>query len=79
MNNNSTRLLLLPPCHFALSLCTKRKSDSFWKSSQRNVLTVFKTDLFNDSDNSKRFFGFRAENIVLREAIADLDFDVNEV
>ena len=39
---------------------------------------VFKTDLFNDSDN-ERFFGFRAEDIVLHEAVADSDFDVNEV
>ena len=32
-----------------------------------------------DSDNDERFFCFRAEDIVLREAVADLDFDVTEV
>ena len=31
------------------------------------------------SDNNERFYGFRAEDIVLREAVADSDFDVNEV
>ena len=43
------------------------------------MLPVFKMDLFNDSDNDKWFFGFRAEDIVLGEAIADSDFDLNEV
>ena len=43
------------------------------------MLPIFKTDLFNDSDNDDRFFGFCAEDIVSREAVADLDFDVNEV
>ena len=46
---------------------------------QTNALPVFKTDLFNDSDNDKRFSGFHAEDIMLREAVADLEFDVNEV
>ena len=36
-------------------------------------------DLFNDSDNDERFSGFRAEDIMLREAVADADFDINEV
>ena len=31
------------------------------------------------SDNNERFYGFRAEDIVLWEAVADSDFDVNEV
>ena len=31
------------------------------------------------SDNDERFYGFRAEDVVLREAVADSDFDVNEV
>ena len=43
------------------------------------MLPVFETDLFNNSDNDKRFFGFCAEDIVLREAVEDSDFDVNEV
>ena len=36
-------------------------------------------DLFNDSDSDEQFFGFRAEDIVLREAVADSDIDVSEV
>ena len=51
----------------------------FLKSSQRNALPVFETGLFDDSDNNEQFYGFRAEDIVLREAVADSDFDVNEV
>ena len=47
-------------------------------SSQRNT-SVFKTDLCNDSDNDERFSGFLAEDIMLREAVADLEFDVNKV
>ena len=48
-------------------------------SSRRNALLVFKTDLFNDSDNDEQLFGFHGEDVVLREAAADSDFDVNEV
>ena len=47
--------------------------------SQRNALPVFKAGLFDDSDNDERFYGFHGEDIVLREAVADSDFDVNEV
>ena len=43
------------------------------------MFPVFETGLFNDSDNDERFYGFRAEDIVLREAVADSDSDVNEV
>ena len=43
------------------------------------MLQVFKTDLFNNSGNDKRFFGCCAEDTVLQEAVADSDFDVNEV
>ena len=43
------------------------------------MLPVFETGLFDGSDNDKRFYGFCAEDIVLREAVEDLDFDVNEV
>ena len=45
--------------------------------SQRNALPVFETRLFDDSDNDERFYGFCAEDIVLREAVADSDFDIN--
>ena len=31
------------------------------------------------SDNDERFYGFCAEDIVLWEAVADSDLDVNEV
>ena len=79
MNNNSTRLPLLPPAPFALSLCSSRKWESFWKSSRRNALPVFETGPFDDSDNDEWFYGFHAEDIVLREAVADSDFDANEV
>ena len=79
INNNSTRLPLLPPHHFALSLFTKLKWERFWKASRRNMLLVFKMDLFNDSDYNKWFFGFHTEDIVLWEAVVDSDFDVNEV
>ena len=79
MNNNSTRLPLLPPAPFATSLCSKRKWESFFKLSQRNALPVFETGLFNDSDKDERFYGFRAQDIVLREAVADSDFNVYEV
>ena len=43
------------------------------------MLPVFETGLCNDSDNDERFYGFRAEDIVLREAVADSNFDVNDV
>ena len=42
------------------------------------MLPVFKTGLFDDSNNDERFHGFRAEDIVLREAVADSDFNTNE-
>ena len=35
--------------------------------------------LFDDSDNDEQFYGFHAEVIVLREAVIDSDFDINEV
>ena len=71
MNNNSMRFSLLPLCHLHC-LCVQSES-------QRNALLVFKTDLLNNSDNVERFFGFRTENIVLQEAVADSNFDANEV
>ena len=37
------------------------------------------TGLFDVSDNGEGFYGFHAEDIVLREAVVDSDFDVNEV
>ena len=43
------------------------------------MVLVFETGQFDDSDNDERFYGFRAEDIVLRKAVADSDFDVNEV
>ena len=61
------------------SLCSKRKWESFWKLSRRNTLLVFETGLFDDSDNDKQFYGLRAEDIVLQEAVADSDFAANEV
>ena len=51
----------------------------FLKSSQRNTLPVFETGLFHDSDNDEQFYDFRAEDIVLQEAVADSDLDVYEV
>ena len=78
MNNNSTRLPLLPRTPFALSLCLKRKWENFLKSSRRNTFPVFETGLFDDSDD-EWFYGFHAEDIVLREAVTDSDFNVNEV
>ena len=42
------------------------------------MLPVFEMDLFNHLDNDERFFGFHAEDIVLQEAVADSDFDINE-
>ena len=56
----------------------KRKWERFWKSSRRNGLLVFKTGLFNDSDNSVPLLGFHAED-VLQEAVADSDFDIYEL
>ena len=79
VNNDSTRLPLLPPRHFALSLCTKQKWESFWKSSWKNVLPVIKIDLFNDSDNNEWFSGVCAEDIMLRVTVAASEFDVDEV
>ena len=35
------------------------------------MLPVFKTGLFDDSDNDKRCYGFHGEDIVLQEAVAD--------
>ena len=36
-------------------------------------------DLFNDSDNEEPFFGFRAEDIVLQEAVAGSDIGISKV
>ena len=78
VNNNSTRL-----CYFSHTilhcLCVRSESESFWKSSRRNAQPAFKMDLFNDSDNDQRFSGFRTEHIMLWEAVADSEFNVNEV
>ena len=78
MNNNSTRLPLLPPAPFALSLYSKRKWEFFKVQSKKRVAGF--------RDGSPRWFRqrqtilwLRAEDIVLREAVADSDFDVNEV
>ena len=35
------------------------------------MLPVFKTGLFDDSDNDERCYGFHGEDIVLQEAVAD--------
>ena len=43
------------------------------------MLLVFESGLFDDYYNDERFYGFCGEGIVLREAVADSDFDVNEV
>ena len=43
------------------------------------MFPVFETGLFDDSDSDEQFCGFRAEDTVLREAVVDSDFDVNEV
>ena len=43
------------------------------------MLPVLKTELFNDSDDDNQFSGFRADDIVFRKAVADSDFNVNEV
>ena len=64
---------------FCIVFVYEAKVREFFNLSQRNALPVFKTDLFNDSENDERFFGFRAEDIVFREAVADSDFDINEV
>ena len=61
VNNNSTRLPLLPPCHFALSLCTKQKWEKFWKLSRRNketkkfcfALTLWPQGKVNVSENGR--------------------------
>ena len=42
-----------------------------WRFSRRVSSTI--------SHNDERFYGFCAEDIVLREAVADSDFDVNKV
>ena len=59
-------------------LCVQSESERVFES-QRRAWPVLKRDLFNNSDNIKRFFGFCAEDIVLREAVAGSDFDVHEV
>ena len=79
MNKDSTRLPLLSP-HQLHCLCVRSKSERDFESRvEKNVLLVFEMDIFNDSDNDERFLGFQVEDIVLREAVADSDFDVNEV
>ena len=40
------------------------------------MLPVFKTVLFNDSDNDERFSGLRVEDIMPREAVADSEFEL---
>ena len=43
------------------------------------MLLVFKMDLFSDLDNDERFSDFSTEDIMLREAVADSEFNANEL
>ena len=61
-------------------LCVRSESERVFESWIEGTRCWFSRRVSSTiSDNDERFYGFRAEDIVLREAVADSDFDVNEV
>ena len=79
MNNISTRLSLLPRCNLHC-LCVQRENERVFERQVEETRCKFsRWDLFNNSDNDERFFGFRIEDIVFREAVAHSDIDISEV
>ena len=61
-------------------LCVWSESERVFESRVEETRCRFSRRVSSTiSDNDKWFYGFRAEDIVLREAAADSDFDVNEV
>ena len=56
-------------------LCVGSESERVFESRVEGTRRRFSTI----SDNDEWFYGFRAEDIVLQEAVADSDFDINEV
>ena len=61
-------------------LCVRSESERVFESRVEGTRCRFSRRVSSTiSDNDERFYGFRTEDIVLREAVADSDFDVNEV
>ena len=61
-------------------LCVWSESERVFESRVEETRCWFSRRVSSTiSDNDERFCGFRAEDIVLREAVADSDFIVNEV
>ena len=61
-------------------LCVRSESERVFESRVEGKRCRFSRRVSSTiSDNDERFYGFRAEDIVLRGAVADSDFDVNEV
>ena len=61
-------------------LCVRSESERVFESRVEEMRCRFSRRVSSTiSDNDEQFYGFRTEDIVLREAVADLDFDVNEV
>ena len=60
-------------------LCVRSESKRAFESQVEEMRCRFSRRVSSMiSDNDGWFYGFRAEDIVLREAVADLDFDANE-
>ena len=61
-------------------LCVQSESKRVFESRVEETRCWFSRQVFlTISDNDEQFYGFHAEDIVLREAVADLDFNVTEV
>ena len=61
-------------------LCVRSESERVFESWVEETRCRFSRRVSSTiSDKDERCYGFCAEDIVLREAVADLDFDINEV
>ena len=61
-------------------LCVRSKSERVFESPVEETRCRFSRWVSSTiSDNNEQFYGFRPEDIGLREAVADSDFDINEV
>ena len=84
---NLTRILWIITvrdfCYFPRTTCIvfvyEVKAREFFKVESMKRVASFWDGSLHDSDNDEWFYGFHAEDIVLREAVADSNFEVNEV
>ena len=65
--------------HHLHCLCVQSESERVFESGVEEMCRRFSRWVSDDSDNDEQFCGFRTEDIVLQEAVADFDFDINEV